>query len=99
MDHSCGTRCRSHVQDLHFDKNTFKFKGFDYLHADPSDSEEDDSNISALDDFWQEEEEDSVPLETPDLADHALVLMYRPFKERGIQLIGVFASKNAASGT
>ena len=40
-----------------------------------SDSEEDDSNISALDDFWQEEEEDSVPLETPDLADHALVLM------------------------
>lgn len=89
------------TQDLHFDKNTFKFKGFTYLRADPSDSEEDDSNISALDDSWQEqeEEEDSVPLETPDLADHGLVLMFRPFKERWIQPIGVFASKNAASGT
>jgi hypothetical protein len=30
------------TQDLHFDKNTFKFKGFTYVHADPSDSEEDD---------------------------------------------------------
>lgn len=87
------------TQDLHFDKHTFKFKGFTYLRADPSDIEEEDSNISALDDSWKEEEENSVPLETPELADHALVIIFRPFKERWIQPIGVFASKNAASGT
>lgn len=91
MDHSCGTRCRSHRIYILTKKTN--------LHSDPSDSEEEDSNISALDDSWQEEEEDSVPLDTLDLADHALVLMFRPFKERWIQPIGVFASKNAAFGT
>lgn len=35
----------------------------------------------------------------PDLADHALVLIFRPYKVRWIQPTAVFSAKNAATGS
>ncbi|KAH7978893.1 hypothetical protein HPB49_007243 [Dermacentor silvarum] len=38
-------------------------------------------------------------MESPDLADHALVLMFCPFTDSYAQPVAVFASKNATRGT
>jgi len=88
------------TQDIHLDKHTFQFKGFTYLCADEEQQEHD---FSALNEEWIENEdctEDSPETsDLPDLADHALVLVFRPYKARWIQPIAVFAAKNAASGS
>lgn len=81
------------IQDIHFDKHSFKFKGFTYLNAC---EEERENENSALDEEWQEDNEEfsteqQDPLEIPDLADHALVLIFRPYKSKWIQPIAVFA--------
>jgi hypothetical protein len=58
--------------------------------------------LLTLDEEWVEDDdnEDGSTQETstPDLADHALVLVFRPYLARWIQPICVFASKSAASG-
>lgn len=60
-------------------------------------------NSSALNEEWTENyvgtaESLNSTTEIPNLADHALVLIFRPYKASWIQPIAVFASKNAASG-
>jgi hypothetical protein len=88
------------TQDIHLDKHTFQFKGFTYLCADEEQQEHD---FSALNEEWIENadctEDSPETSELPDLADHALVLVFRPYKARWIQPIAVFAAKNAASGS
>ncbi|XP_045036895.1 uncharacterized protein LOC123477577 [Daphnia magna] len=101
------------MQDIRFDKNSFQYKGFTYLYTIfiirtynntylYTDFEEDETNFSALDEDWVEDEdnEDGSTQETSTthLADHALVLVFRPYRARWIQPISVFASKSAASG-
>jgi hypothetical protein len=71
------------MQDIRFDKYNFQFKGFTYLYESDSEIEEDEANFSALDEEWvedNEEEDDRTQEKTiPDLADHALVLVFRPY--------------------
>lgn len=93
------------IQDLHFDQHTFKYKGFTYLYETKEQCEDDPENLSALNKEWQEDASDEKDQQQeepntsiPDLADHALVLIFRPYKEKWLQPIAVFASKNAASG-
>lgn len=61
---------------------------------DASDEKDNKQQEDASDEKNEEEPNTSIP----DLADHALVLIFRPYKEKWIQPIAVFASKNAASG-
>jgi hypothetical protein len=72
------------MQDIRFDKYNFQFKGFTYLYESDSEIEEDEANFSALDEEWvedNEEEDDRTQEKTiPDLADHALVLVFRPYQ-------------------
>ena len=74
------------MQDIRFDKYNFQFKRFTYLYESDSEIEEDEANFSALDKEWVEdnEEEDDRKQEmtTPDLADDALVLGFRPYQDR-----------------
>lgn len=88
------------TQDIHFGKHTFQFKGFTYLCED---EEQQEPDFSALNYEWSENEDctEASPRTTdiPDLADHALVLVFRPYKARWIQPIALFATKNAASGS
>ncbi|EFX65674.1 hypothetical protein DAPPUDRAFT_264319 [Daphnia pulex] len=90
----------SNTQDIHPNKHTFQFKGFTYLCADEEQQEHD---FSALNEEWIENadctEDSPETSDLPDLADHALVLVFRPYKARWIQPIAVFAAKNAASGS
>lgn len=86
-----------------FDKNSFQYKGFTYLHESPSASEEDEADSSALNGEWTDNdvgtaESSEKTTEIPDLADHAFVLIFRPYNVSWIQPIAVFASKNTASG-
>jgi hypothetical protein len=90
-------------QHIKFDKNSFQYKGFTFLYESPSASEEDEANSSALNEEWTDNdvgtaESSEKTTEIPDLADHALVLIFRQYKGSWIQPIAVFASKNAASG-
>ena len=62
--------------------------------SDEKDNEQQEDASDEKDNEQQEEPNTSIP----DLADHALVLIFRPYKEKWIQPIAVFASKNAASG-
>ena len=72
------------MQDIRFDKYNFQFKRFTYLYESDSEIEKDEANFSALDEEWVEdnEEEDDRKQETatPDLADHALVLVFRLYQ-------------------
>nr|CAH0101995.1 unnamed protein product [Daphnia galeata] len=91
------------TQHIKFDKNSFQYKGFTFLYECPSASEEDEANSSALNEEWTDNdvgtaESSEKTTEIPDLADHALVLIFRQYKASWIQPIAVFASKNAASG-
>jgi hypothetical protein len=74
------------TQDIHLDKHTFQFKGFTYLCADEEQQEHD---FSALNEEWIENadctEDSPETSELPDLADHALVLVFRPYKARWMQ--------------
>lgn len=91
------------TQDIKFDINSFEYKVFTFLYESPSASEEDEANSSALNEEWTENDVGTAEslnstTEIPDLADHALVLIFRPYKASWIQPIVAFASMNAASG-
>lgn len=80
---------------LKFNKESLAFDGFVNLSDDPFENRDEVTNYTLNNDT---DPPDPKIIQTPQLADHALVYLVRPLKDRWVQPFAVFASRGAASG-